>query len=781
MHLLYYIIVDYSNNTRELMPDFLSKTGLEGNIVHIEHILGVEPKTVDLPVDLHASLKSALIKKGIQQLYSHQLASWNAARDGKDVVVVRPTASGQTLCYNLPVMQSLLEATDSSAFYLFPTKALSQDQQAELSHLVGFLDEKIKTNIYDGDTPQAARKLAREQASIVITNPDMLHSGILPNHAKWSRFFTALKYIVIDEMHIYRGVFGSHVANVIRRLLRVALFYGATPQFILCSATITNPESLATALTGRCPVLVDNNGAPKAERLLFLYNPPLVDPVQGIRRSTTLEAVQLCAKLLRQGLKTILFARSRLRVELIASYLNDYFRNAYNENNHIKIEPYRAGLLPTERRAIEKGLRDGTIQGVVSTNALELGIDIGGLEAAVIAGWPGSLASFRQQTGRAGRRQGISYEFFIATGDPMDQYLLENPERIMLDAAESAHIDPDNPYIYLDHVKCAAFELPFCGTEKFGTDLTTVLVFLEEAGIVRKSQSRWYWSSEAFPAEKISLRSASADNVVIIDETGGRNVVIGEMDRPGAKEFLFEKAIYIHRGNQFIVRKLDVDNRLCSVEESDVNYFTDAVVRRDIRILAQDEYDDFKLYHLACGDVLVVSQAERFKKLRFNTHENIGYGEIYLPPEELQTRAVIFIFGDTTVTGQVLTQSGFEIAKANILAALTFLIKNMAPLFLLCDKGDLGVAWKIRDDHFETPALYVWDRYPGGTGLSEALHPHIQALFSFCLERLNHCGCRNGCPSCIGLPDASLGVLDDRKTVIAGFLELLARLPSHEA
>lgn len=758
--------MDFSNNARENIPDFLQSADLAEHVTRVVRTPAQAAKYCAFPEALHPLLAAALQRRGIQQLYSHQGEAWQKIRTGLDTVIVTPTASGKTLCYNLPVLQKRLEEPKACALYLFPTKALSQDQQAELNELLTAVDQKIVAVTYDGDTPQGARQTAREKADIIITNPDMLHAGILPNHARWSRFFSALRYLVIDEMHIYRGVFGSHVANVLRRLLRIARFYGANPQCILCSATIANPQELASALIGRPVEPVSDNGAARSERNLVLYNPPLLDPVQGIRRSTALESVRVCTRLLQQGLKTILFARSRMKVELIASYLNKQFENTYNNNFGIRVEPYRAGLLPNERRAIERGLREGSIQGVVSTNALELGIDIGGLEASVIAGWPGNVASFRQQAGRSGRRQGSSWQIFIAGSQPLDQYLLAHPERILYDSAESGQIDPDNVYIYTDHIKCAAFELPFATGESFGSDCQTVLAWLEEEGIVRRTQNRWYWSASSNPSEKISLRSASADNVVIVDETAGKTLVIGEMDRPGAKEYLYDNAVYIHRGNQYMVKRLDIENRLCHVEESDVNYFTDAVVKTDLKVLTLDMEQADKPYHLVCGDMLVRSQAEKYKKLRFETHENIGYGEIYLPPEEIQTRSLSLLLPPESQFGNYLATRPSESEKANLLAGLSVLIKTLAPLELLCDRVDLGVAWRLRDDHYNVPCVHVWDRYPGGTGLSEALMKKLPAVFTAARQLVEACTCENGCPSCIGLPDASLGLIGSRKDLI---------------
>jgi DEAD/DEAH box helicase domain-containing protein len=762
------------------IDDLLSDPDIRPRIAHVERMPPREAEWAPLPEDLSPALAASLASRGMRRLYSHQAKAYELARSGRDLVVVTPTASGKTLCYNLPVVQTLLEEGAARALYLFPTKALSQDQQAELNEVALGGDLPIRVYTYDGDTPDSLRVAARDTGRIVISNPDMLHSGVLPNHAKWIRFFSNLRYVVVDEMHAYRGVFGSHVANVLRRLLRVAAFYGAHPKFILCSATIGNPGELAARLIGREVALVTENGAPRGERVVLFYNPPLIDPMQGIRKSSATESEVLARRLLTSGVKTILFARSRLKVEIIASYIAQALANLYNGDHGIKVSPYRSGLLPSERRAIEKGLREGTIQGVVSTNALELGIDIGGLDAAVVAGFPGAFASFWQQAGRAGRRGSVSLAILVASSSPLDQYIISHPEYFFGRSPENARIDPDNPYIFMDHLKCAAFELPFAEGEEFGTGSATAagLSLLEEEGIVRKTGGRWYWSDQGYPSEKISLRSATADNVVIVDETGGGAKVIGEMDRPSAKELIFDDAVYIHLGRQYIVRQLDVANRTCHVVEKEVEYWTDAVVKTDIEVLTEDERFPLAGSAVECvlGDVLVRSQAEKFKKLRFHSHENVGYGEISLPAEEMQTRAIAIIFpkglGDAD-----------EALNAAVLSGVGRLLQDIAPVFLMCDPRDLGRAERVRDPHFECPAIYFYDRYPGGTGLAEGLVEFLQQSVSAASERLSSCSCAGGCPSCIGVDFADAGkggpgpvsIVDGNK-VKSRVLDLLAAL-----
>jgi DEAD/DEAH box helicase domain-containing protein len=748
----------------------------------LERVLeAAEGNFVPFPADLDGRVAAALRHRGIERIYTHQGEVWEKTRKGRNVVVVTPTASGKTLCYNLPCLQAMLEDENARCLYLFPTKALSQDQQSELNELVGSPGKgeglPIKVATYDGDTPESLRVAARDTGRIIISNPDMLHAGILPNHPRWIKFFSGLRYIVIDETHAYRGVMGSHVAEVIRRLRRVAAFYGARPQFILCSATIANPRELAQTLTGTEVDLVDNNGAPRGEKRVILYNPPLVDAVQGIRRSVVTESRRWMLAFLKAGIKTILFAHSRVKTEVAASYVNEDLRNIFTGNAGIRVEAYRGGLLPNERREIERGLREGTIQGVVSTNALELGIDIGGLDASVVAGFPGSFNSFWQQAGRAGRRGGYSVSVFVASASPLDQFIMNDPEWFFRKSAEEGRVDPLNPYILTDHVKCACFELPFRDVEltaaesgdagsgssggaaavypdPFGPAALPALEFLEEAGILRHAAGRWHWADRSFPAEGISLRSATADNVVIIDVTAGRNQVIGEMDRPSAKELIFENAVYMHRGRQYLVESLDIANRTCLVREADVNYFTDGLVKTDIKVLSEDED---VLYGEAAnppargvlGDVLVRSQVAKFKKIRFHTHENIGYGDIDLPEEEMQTRALALLFGPGTAGGAAL-EGKDAVETGSILAGIGTLIRLIAPVFLLCDPRDLGLAERVRDPHFGIPSLYVYDKYPGGTGLSEALSRRVVELFGAVRRVVERCPCASGCPSCVG-------------------------------
>jgi DEAD/DEAH box helicase domain-containing protein len=711
----------------------------------------------------------ALRRRGIERLYAHQSEAIGHALGGRNVVVVTPTASGKTLSYNVPVLNEILRDPDARALYLFPTKALSQDQQAELNATLteGELDVAVMT--FDGDTPVAIRGNARTRGQIIISNPDMLHAGILPNHTKWVQFFQNLRYVVIDELHTYRGIFGSHVCNVIRRLRRVAAFYGSDPRFIMCSATIGNPGELAAAMIEAPVSVVDRNGAPTGEKHVILYNPPLVDRVQGIRQGIVHASRTLALRFLRRGVKTIVFARSRQRTELIAGYIRKSLENVYTENERIRVESYRGGYLPSERRAIERGLREGSVHGVVSTNALELGIDIGGLDAAILGGFPGTVASSMQQAGRAGRRRSVSLAVLVANASPLDQFVVDHPEYFLDRSPESAYINPDNPFVLFDQLKCAVFELPMPRGESFSPVAAEMLMVLEENGVIRLSGDNYHWADQSYPAEGVSLRSATTDNVVIVDRTDGADTVIGEMDRPSAKELLFDNAIYIHRGEQFVVTGLDIENRRCYVERTDVNYFTDALLKLDVKVLTEDEETPVRGTSLILGDVLVRSLAAKFKKIRFQSHENVGYGEIDLPEEQMHTRAAMVV-----LRAGLPARDAFDAlppaARPVALNRLARLLRDVAPVYLMSVVQDLGVFVTVRDPHFEEPALYLYDRYPGGSGLSDALPRVLDHVLAAAWERVSHCDCESGCPSCVGPVDANEGWSGDPKSAVASLL-----------
>src|SRR4051794_11637102 len=629
-------------NMRKSLQDLLCQLKVSDefkeNIVHWETIEEKEAKTVDFPESIHFSIKSALQRRGINSLYTHQREAYESVMERKNIVAVTPTASGKTLCYNLPVLETIIENPNTRALYIFPTKALAQDQKSEMNELIQEAGLNINSYTYDGDTPANIRQKVRKAGHIVITNPDMLHSAILSHHTKWVSLFENLQYVIIDELHIYRGVFGSHVANVIRRLRRICQFYGSDPIFICTSATIANPLELAENLTEKPMHLIHNNGAPSGVKHFVFYNPPIVNKPLNIRRSATLEVRKLAGELLKNKIQTIIFARSRVRVEILLTYLKELVKYQLGPKS---IMGYRGGYLPTERRRIEKGLRSGEIYGVVSTNALELGVDIGQLQVCIMTGYPGTISSAWQQAGRAGRRHGEALVIMVASSSPLDQYIIQNPEYFFNKSPETARINPDNLIILIDHMKCAAFELPFKAGEKFG-DVGTeeLLEYLTEERILYQNGDKWYWMNDSFPAHNISLRSASQENVIIIDQSDVANArVIGEMDRFSAMTLLHDEAIYLHQGTQFQVEKLDWDEKKAFVREVDVDYFTDANLAVQLKVLEEDKLNKLDDAEVGYGDVSVRAMATIFKKIKFETHENIGSGPIHLPEEELHTSA----------------------------------------------------------------------------------------------------------------------------------------------
>ncbi|TFE24899.1 DEAD/DEAH box helicase [Cohnella luojiensis] len=707
------------------------------------------PRTVRLPDAINPKLARALSLKGITNLYTHQAASFHAVNQCRHVVTVTPTASGKTLCYNLPVIQKLLEDDSARALYLFPTKALAQDQVAELQELANLMEVDIKTATYDGDTPPTVRQAIRNAGHIVVTNPDMLHSAILPHHTKWVKLFENIKYIIIDELHAYRGVFGSHVANVIRRLKRICRFYGSEPQFLCASATIRNPQEHAERLIGEQVALVDDNGAPTGEKHMVFYNPPVVNKQLGIRRSSVLESQKLAAMLLKSGIQTIVFARSRVRVEILLTYLQE---NIKHELGTKSIRGYRGGYLPKLRREIEKGLRNGEIRGVVSTNALELGIDIGQLQACVLNGYPGTIASTWQQSGRAGRRQGSSVTFLVASSNPLDQYLIQNPDYFLGRPPEEARIHPDNLLILLDHLKCAAYELPFEEGDTFGGEkLTDLLEFLAEEKVLHRVGNRWYWMEQAFPAHNISLRSAAQENFVIIDQTEGHRV-LGEVDRFSAPTLIHEEAIYLHEGVQYQVEKLDYPEKKAYVREVNVDYFTDANLAVELKVLHVDLESTDGPLERQYGEVTVMAKPTIFKKIRLRTHENIGSGPIHLPEEILHTSGYWFSFSEE----EAGKRSANDMQMA--LLGLANVLIHLAPLHLMCDPLDIRVVPQVKALHTKRPTIYFYDRYPGGIGLSQRLYEKHGELLDEAERLIQGCGCLSGCPACVG-PIEEVGLL----------------------
>ncbi|MFV8833698.1 DEAD/DEAH box helicase [Aquisalimonas sp.] len=725
----------------------------------------------EMPEGLDGRLREALAARGITQLYSHQRHAWESIRTGRHTVVVTPTASGKTLCYNLPVLQSAL--TDGGkALYLFPTKALSQDQVAELTELNQAGDLGIRAYTFDGDTPGDARKAVRTRGDIVVTNPDMLHKGVLPHHTKWAQFFESLRYVVIDETHTYRGVFGSHMANVMRRLHRVCRFYGADPVFILSSATIGNPAELAQGLVGDAVHAITDSGAPAGEKQLLLWNPPVINHDLGIRASSRSQSTRITRMAVRAGLKSIVFARSRLMVEVITKYLKDVFDS--DPRKPTRVAAYRGGYLPGERRDTEKALRAGNVDCVVATSALELGVDIGSLDVCVLDGYPGTIAATWQRLGRAGRRERPALGVLVASSQPLDQYIVRNPEFFLGASPEHARIDPDQLLILLDHVRCAAFELPFRQGERFGgEDLEQLLAYLEEQGVLHREQDTWHWTEDSYPANSVSLRSVAEGNFVVIDITDGGQQIVAEVDYSSAAETLYEGAIYLVQAAPYQVERLDWDGRKAWVRQTRADYYTDAIDYTRLKILESFESARGRRSESANGEVHLVRRIPGFKKIRYYTHENIGYGNINLPDQEMHTTAVWWeVHPDELAHVFPSRQEALD----GFLGA-AHAMHHVAALRVMSEPNDLGRAvgdgnarWfatvgpsgrgQIRSfDNGEMnpeaeqrfrPAVFLYDNYPGGVGLSAPLYDQRRAVVTDARELVAACGCQSGCPGCVG-------------------------------
>ena len=759
----------------------------------VRHYPARDAQWAEFPDWVHADLRAAYNAKGIRQLYTHQVAAAEAVHAGKNVVIVTPTASGKTLCYNLPVLDAILANDDTRALYLFPTKALAQDQLAELHDLNGRLENRVGVFTYDGDTPTDARKAIREKSHVVLTNPDMLHTGILPHHTRWTRLFENLRYVVVDELHTYRGVFGSHLCNVLRRLQRIARFYGSKPQFVCCSATIANPGELASRLIEDDVEVLASNGAPAAEKTFVFYNPPVVNRALGIRRSYINEGSRVAQEFLKHDLQTMVFANSRLHTELILTYLQQ--ANPQQPGKPETIRGYRGGYLPNERREIERGLREGRIRGVVTTSAMELGIDVGSLDTVVMTGYPGTIAATWQRAGRAGRRSGSSCAVLVASSAPLDQFIIRHPDYFFGNTPEHAFIQPDNLEILINHLKCAAFELPIGPAEKFGeVNVLDLCARLAEAGYLHLAGENYHWTHEAYPADTVSLRSVTSDNFVIIDITGAPQV-IGEVDFPSALTTVHEKAIYLHGGQQYHVEHLDFKERKAYVKQVNVDYYTDAIRYTQVRVLeiAETEktagrQDAGATHHaLSHGDVLVRSQVVGFKKIKFFTNENIGSGQLELPENEMHTTSYWI-----TLERALLESLPYSISERQSgMFGLLYALASVATLLLMCDGRDLGTAigerppapGVERDEftpmrmeeavgstakEFFEPNLYLFDAYPGGIGFSEPLFRAHDLLVRKTRELIQACPCEAGCPSCVGpagdlapkAKEAALAILD---------------------
>src|SRR5882724_10364528 len=755
-----------------ILDDLLTSPSTGPCITATRHFPARPPVLVPLPSSLDPRIGEALRARGMGELYSHLARAWELIEKGHHVVVVTPTASGKTLCYNLPALQALVHQPDARVLYLFPTKALAQDQLAELEALARQLPE-MRMFTYDGDTPQDARRAVRARANLVLTNPDMLHSGILPHHTKWATLFQNLRYVVIDELHAYRGVFGSHLANVLRRLRRICRHYGSAPQFIMASATIANPGELASRLIGEPVEQITESGAPTGDKVFVCYNPPVVNPELGIRAPYLGEAAKLAIRFLRAKIATIVFAQSRLATEVLLTAIKGGVADKTGDSGIVR--GYRGGYLPTRRRAVEKGLREGEVLGVVSTNALELGVDIGHLDVGLLAGYPGAIASLWQQAGRAGRRSGSSAAVFVATSAPLDQFMVTHPEYLFGMPPEHARVNPDNPFILVSHLKCAAFELPVGDDERFGDlDVRRFLGALEDEGVLHHAGRHWHWASETYPADHISLRTVTTDNFLVIDTTARdekqtkRRQIIAEVDWGSAFATIYPKAIYLVESEPFEVQELhfrEDEEKVAYVKRVAVDYFTDAISAKGVWILRRLAEREHSAYVAEQGEVLVAEKVVGFKKIKMGTLENVGSGEVELPQQEMQTTAAWLTIPPETLAR--VSQSREELIDG--FRAVGYLLHHLAPIFLLCDIRDLG-SWlgdttpaasgavatrestkrRLMDAAQFNPTIYLYDSHAGGIGLAEHVFEIIPDLLRRGLETLEACACRDGCPSCVG-------------------------------
>jgi len=737
---------------------------LREQVYHIED-LPERPATFG-DVALDGRVRAALAGRGIERLYTHQAEAIRHVRAGRNVVVVTGTASGKTLCYQVPILERLLAEPQATALAVYPTKALTQDQFRGLTELAGGVaDLKLVAGPYDGDTPAPQRRRLRDRGAVVLTNPDMLHAGILPNHARWARFFTHLRYVVIDEVHAYRGVFGSHLANVLRRLRRICAHFGSTPQFICSSATIANPREHAERIVGAPVELVTNDGSPRGPKKFLLWNPPLLahdlpaveaPAVGGERRSALWTAVELLTSLVRNETQTIVFTQTRLATELILKHARTVLE-PHHPRLAARVQSYRGGYLPDERREIERRLASGEILGIASTNALELGIDIGSLDACILVGYPGTIASLWQRAGRAGRGADDALVILVAQNSPIDQYLMANAEYLFGKSPERAVIDPDNPHVAVGHIKCALHELPIADAEvsSFGPYASAILELLEEGGVARHIGGRWFWASSDYPAAEVNLRTLAGPVYSIQDTTQG-GVVIGTMDEISALAQLHDHAVYLHGGETYFVNKLDLEKKVAFVERRDLDYYTQSIQTSKIRIDAKEREEPWGGGTIGFGDVTVTTHIPMFKKIKFGSRDSLGFEAVELPPQELETVALWLVPSErarerVARQGRVFAEGLIGIANALV---------EVAPMFVMCDVQDIGTT--VDATNLGKDALFLYDRYPGGMGYAERCAQVIGELVKAVHTVVSQCGCEDGCPSCVGaaVPAFALGDLD---------------------
>jgi len=727
-------------------------------LVHVETLPERPAVYADLSTPLPRALQATLQAHGIARFYSHQAEAIDLARSGKHFVVATGTASGKSLAYHIPALERLLLEPNATALYLFPTKALAQDQLRGLHRFAETSTDVarvLEPGTYDGDTPGSARRKLRERGNAILTNPDMLHQGILPYHSRWSRFFSNLRYVVVDEVHTYRGIFGSHVANVLRRLRRVARHYGSDPQFLLSSATLRNPAELAELIVGEEVPVVDRDGSPRGPKIFAFWNPRPYsagragrhDPGDSTeRRSASIEAERILVALLDRGVQSIVFTKARVVAELIYRYARERLER---ENPKLAdlLSPYRGGYLPEERRAIERRLFEGELRGVISTNALELGIDVGSLDASILVGFPNTIASTWQQAGRAGRKQAPALAVVVAYEDPVDQYLMRHPEYFFGQPVESAVLDPENPYVLAAQLSCAAYELPLTPEDEvlFGGRAAPIAALLEEEGSFKSLDGLRYWSSSDYPAGKVSLRTISDDTYTILDQTHD-NAVLGTVDSISAPELLYPEAIYLHEGDTYFVRELDLKQKIAYVEPREVDYYTQPVLDTRLKLEETRASKRFGDEAIGLGPAAVSWQTVAMKKIRFRSLDAIGYHPLDLPRQHLDTVSL-------WIQPSEGTRAAVRVAGLNPregLAGLRNLLITILPLHVMCDRPDIGGI--LDSSNLGEATIFMYDRYPGGLGYSERGYAIIGELLRAALRLVEDCPCEMGCPSCVGLP-----------------------------
>ena len=728
-----------------------------GALAHLEVLPARPARHGELSLPLPDALGEALAVRGIRRLYTHQVQAIEALRGSLDTVVVTGTASGKSLCYHVPVLERLLTEPGATALYLFPTKALAQDQLKSLARLTAGhpdLARAVRAGVYDGDTQGQTRRRLRDTANLLLSNPDMLHQGILPYHARWGRFLRGLRFVVVDEIHAYRGIFGSHVANVLRRLERVARHVGGDFRVVMCSATIRNPRELAEALTGRAMTVVDDDGSPRGERCFAFWNPPYADATRVERRSSNVEGADLLAGLVERGAQALVFTKSRVSAELVCRYARERLERV-RPGLGGTVRSYRGGYLPEERRRIEQALFAGELRGVVSTNALELGVDIGGLDAVVSVGAPPTLASLWQQAGRAGRRAGgaagaasPALAVLVAYNETVDQYLMRHPEFCFGRSPEAAVVDPGNPYILARQLACAAHELPLTSGDEalFGPGSGAVVAALEQAGETHTVDGHTYWARPDFPAAAVNLRTLSGDTYTIMDATRG-NAVIGTVDAISALELVYPEAVYLHEGETWWVRRLDLEQKTALVEPREVDYYTQPVLDTGIRVRGELRRQDWRGERVTLGELTYSWQTVAMKKVRFHSLDSIGYHPLDLPRLTLDTTG--FWLAPGPAAWQAVARRGLNPVEG--LMGVRNLVVTLLAMLSMCDPSDLG--GMIDSSNLGRPALFLFDRYPGGLGFCEQGWARLDELARAALEHLEACGCAEGCPACVGLPN----------------------------